>query len=167
VKTDLFGKHASPDALLWFLGVYYGKKETCKANKQSLLQAIGLEEEGPCLNDRTWYLKSADRNYSENKVQAQYFEAPFLNAITPPTKAGQPQVVQYVPFFVIVVLRLTQMPWKLVVLVDKCRGWWYPWRRGWCTTRGPWKRVRNLMQMLQPVHLVVVHCVYRRGYYLM
>jgi hypothetical protein len=75
-----------PDALLWFLGVYYGK-ETCKANKQSLLQAIGLEEEGACLNDRTWYLKSADRNYSENKVQAQYFEAPFLNAITPPTKA--------------------------------------------------------------------------------
>jgi hypothetical protein len=55
------------------LGVYYG--ETCKANKQSLLQAIGLEEEGACLNDRTWYLKSADRNYSENKVQAQYFEA--------------------------------------------------------------------------------------------
>jgi hypothetical protein len=53
-------------------------------------------------------------------VQAQYFEAPFLNAITPPTKApSQPQVVQYVPFFVIVVLRLTQMPWKLVVLVEQ------------------------------------------------
>jgi hypothetical protein len=56
-------------------------------------------------------------------VQAQYFEAPFLNAITPPTKApSQLQVVQYVPFFVIVVLRLTQMPWKLVVLVEMQRG---------------------------------------------
>jgi hypothetical protein len=55
-------------------------------------------------------------------VQAQYFEAPFLNAITPPTKApSQLQVVQYVPFFVIVVLRLTQMPWKLVVLVEMQR----------------------------------------------
>jgi hypothetical protein len=67
VKTDLFESMPS-DALLWFLGVWK-KKETCKANKQSLLQAIGLEEEGACLNDRTWYLKSADRNYSENKVQ--------------------------------------------------------------------------------------------------
>jgi hypothetical protein len=55
--------------LAMVLGVYYGKKETCKANKQSLLQAIGLEEEGACLNDRTWYLKSADRNYSEKRCR--------------------------------------------------------------------------------------------------
>jgi hypothetical protein len=74
VKTDLFGKHAPPDALLWFLGVYYGKKETCKANKQSLLQAVGLEEEGACLNDRTWYLKSSRSQLFGKKVQAQYFE---------------------------------------------------------------------------------------------
>jgi hypothetical protein len=32
-------------------------------------------------------VKSADRNYSENKVQAQYFEGAVPNAITPPTKA--------------------------------------------------------------------------------
>jgi hypothetical protein len=42
VKTDLFESMPSR-RLAMVLGVYYGK-ETCKANKQSLLQAIGLEE---------------------------------------------------------------------------------------------------------------------------
>jgi hypothetical protein len=41
--------------------------------------------------------------------------APFLNAITPPTKApASLRLSSMSPFFVIVVLRLTQMPWKLV-----------------------------------------------------
>jgi hypothetical protein len=71
-------------------------------------------------------------------VQAQYFEAPFLNAITPPTKVpSQPQVVQYVPF-VIVVLRLTQMPWKLVVLVETNAEAGAPWRQVGAPPEAPW-----------------------------
>jgi hypothetical protein len=70
---------------------------------------------------------------------------------------SQPQVVQYVPFFVIVVLRLTQMPWKLVVLVEQMQAGGTLGGEVGAPPEAPWKLVsENLMQMLQPVHLVVV-----------
>jgi hypothetical protein len=86
VKTDLFGKHASPDALLWFLGVYYGKKETCKANKQSLLQAIGLEEEGPVLMIERGTSSQQIAIIRKTRCRPSISRRAFLNAITPPTR---------------------------------------------------------------------------------
>jgi hypothetical protein len=85
VKTDLFGKHAS-DALLWFLGVYYGKRNMQEQINRACFKRLALRRRVPVL--------MIERGTSSQQIAiirkqgaGQYFEAPFLNAITPPTKA--------------------------------------------------------------------------------